>query len=470
MSAGSRTILRFAVLGDTHFCRRRVKEHCRRNCPFAELPDHVRYNAMRDAILAPMFAKIREMHPDFVISTGDFVEGGMRDREKTYREMRQGWKFMRRLGVPCLIAKGTHEGSGNHPGAEAYREIVLRGMAARTGQAIDREYFRYELKNNLFVILDYLNYDEKQDRWFEDQLKAGARAAKHIFVAAHPPLYNWGRHFFINEPTFVKRIAALCEKYPVDAYFCGHTHNQAVSFHETGDKKGYLQITASSVGYPGMDLVALDEFHVLAEFSPRDRYLWGILEDSSPGFYFFECKNGNMRVDWFSFKGHTASFSVKGRRTLPVNVKLPEYRKTTRVMKPGDFNQVKAAWLYIYGIYGDNKSTRLIFNGHDCGELPVNNGYTSRRYVLLDEQALESIASKNEVKIRLPCRGEFVLGSVSLELILMDHRIIHSAVCPELFVCGERWKLFRKPRKYLSVRNGQTVILTIMLFRENALL
>lgn len=454
--------LRFAVLGDTHFCERKMRGHLKRNCPLAELPDHVRYTTMPDEILVPMFKIIREMKPDFVISTGDFVEGGMKDGKKTCLEMRQGWRFMRKLGVPCLVAKGGHDGGGSHPGFDAYREIVLSSISRQTGQKIDNAYFRYELKGSIFFILDYLNYDEEQDRWLEPQLQEVSDTAKHIFIVAHAPLYNWGRPFF-SEPTFIKRITALCEKYPVDAYFCGHTHNQVVSFHETGGKKGYLQITGSSVGYSGMDLVALDEFHVLAEFSARDKYLWGICEDSSPGFYFVECTNENMRVEWFSFKGDAASLSVKKRRTVPVDIRTPEYRKTIRLMKGNDFNQIKSAWIYVCGIYGNNESTAVSFNGYDCGKLPQNGSYALRRYLLLDEKTLESIKTKNEVKIRLPANGEFILGSVSLELILLDNRIIHSKVCPELLVCGKSWKQFPKPRQYRAVRNGDTATMIIRL-------
>jgi hypothetical protein len=31
----------------------------------------------------------------------------------------------------------------------------------------------------------------------------------------------------------------------------------------------------------------------------------------------------------------------------------------------------------------------------------------------------------------------FAIGSMSLELLLLDGRILHSPVAPELFVCGE---------------------------------
>lgn len=456
--------LRFVVLGDTHFCTREIRGEQGEHGLLSELPDHVRYVEMVDEILSPVFDRIRQLKPDFLISTGDFVEGCMPDdRGKTFREMTQGWEFMKKSGCPCLIAKGTHEGSGEKDaGAEAYREIVLPGMSAQTGMSVSREYFRYDKEDCVFLQLDYLAYDigGEQDIWLEEQLKDATAQQKRIFIAAHPPLYNWGRHFF-NEPEFIKRLTALCHAYPVDAYFCGHTHNQALSFHECGGGTGFLQVMGSTVGCPGLGLYALSEFHALAEFTPGDHYLWGIHEDCVPGFYLIEIDDDGMRVEWNSFKGDVASAYIKGRRTQPVEVKVPEYAALQHCLEASDLKQVKSALIYVYGLYHDVENTRVYFNGVDLGALPSNTAYAARRYVPLNNEALKTLTKDNEIRIQLPGQDVFVIGSISLEVVLLDNRFVRSQVSPELFVCGDCWKEFPAPREVVETRCGDVVNLNV---------
>ena len=429
----------------------------------AELPDYVRYAAMFESVLKPMFARIRSLKPDFVVSSGDFVEGGMRDTRKTWREMEAGWGFMKTLQCPVIIAKGTHEGSGSHPGATAYREIVLPGMSEMIGHKIEKNYFRFEKNGNVFFLLDYLEYHagNEQDAWLECELRRSSEKGQRIFIVAHPPLYNWGRHFF-NEPAFVNRIAELCRTYPVDGYLCGHTHNQTFSFHESGNGKGFVQITGSSVGYPHMDLRALDEFHVLADFTAKDHFIWGIHEDSSPGFHLIDVDGTGMTVEWNSFKGDSASAVIKARRFPPCEIKAPSYRKLEKLLNDIDIHQIKSGLLHIYGSYG-SKSSKVSINGISLGNLPTNSSYAARRFLHLSSEALKSVTKRNTISITLPDKGDFVLGSLSLELLLVDNRIIHSEVSPKLFVHGERFSEFPKPRAVTKAVNGQTVSLALSL-------
>ena len=450
--------LKVAIIGDTHFCRKEMRGVPSERVPLHECPDYIRYSDMADSILKPMLLEIRKLKPDVLISTGDFVEGGMSGKENTYAEMEEAWAIMNSADCPFLMAKGTHE---NH---EAYNDIVLAGLSTRLGRKLENAYFSYRNGDCMFFFLDYLNYKRggEQDRWLEENLKNAAAENMRIFIIAHPPVYNWGRHFF-NEPEFILRMIELFDKYPVDGYFCGHTHNQSVSFHATGaEGKGYLQVMASSVGFPEMDLVALKEFHSVAEFTEKDHFFWGILEDSSPGFYMLEIGDAGINLKWITYRGDAAaSLLIEGRRSFPDAVRLPDYRKTITGISEGDLYQIKSACLHMYGIYRNVGSTALLFNGVPLGAFPTNPVYAARRFIPLDGNALKTISINNMLEMILPDEDNFVVGSISLEIVLYDNRIIHSEVSPELFVCGDFWKKFPLPRKVFDCKKGKNVSIFI---------
>lgn len=103
---------------------------------------------------------------------------------------------------------------------------------------------------------------------------------------------------FFDTPAFATGIEQLCRRYRVDAYFCGHTHNQSVSFHRMEkDGSGFLQLTGSAVGYPEMPTTGLDTYHRIADYGDGadNQYLWGILEDSAPGFFMVEVDGEKTR-------------------------------------------------------------------------------------------------------------------------------------------------------------------------------
>ncbi|MCF6174749.1 MAG: metallophosphoesterase [Victivallaceae bacterium] len=457
--------MQFIVVGDTHFCTHEIREHDKNESLMSDRPDSVRYADMIDSTVRPLFAQIRRLKPEFVISTGDFVEGGMPDdHEKTCTEMQQGWDLMKSLNCPCLIAKGTHEGCKGTVSAAAYSEIVLPEMHRIAGVESGSEYYCYEQAGVLLLFIDYHSYKlgNEQDLWLESQLKAKSITAEYIFIIAHPPLLNWGRHFFYD-PEFSQRIKELCQKYPVDVYLCGHTHNQAVSWHEVEENCGYIQVMASSVGYPQMELIALEDCHALAEFTQQDHFIWGINEDSAPGFYQFEIDSHGIAIKWFSCRGDSASLLVAERRLKPVNINPPPYHVFTHSLSSGDIRQIKSASINIYGQYRNIADTELIFNGVSLGQLPANNSYAARCYLPLNNEALNTIGGENSLTIKPPADEDFVIGSIALEIILNDNRLIRSPVSREIFVCGESWKRFAIPANCVSLTHGDTINVKINL-------
>lgn len=445
--------LRFVVLGDSHFCPGEIRQIKYLRKFLGETGDEVRYCGMAAKVLAPLLKKIKSLKPDLLISTGDFVEGGMGDQKKTSREMYRGWELLREVGCPVIIAKGTHED------AEAFRKIIVPAISALNVGNIDREYFSCDYGGNVFFILDYKAWgsDNNQHFWLERKIAEIADKAKHIFIVAHPPLYSWGRHFFY-ESEFIVKLNYFCRKYPVDAYLCGHTHNQSVSFHGINNSdRGFLQIMASSVGYPDMGAVPLGEFHTIPEFTAEDRMLWGICEDSAPGFYLFETMENKLDVQWFSVEGNHGRFMVNNRCSSPEIISMPTFRTYTNILEKCDLHQIIGGWFYCYGFCENSNNTKITLNDIPIGVLPHNPSYAARRYLPLPQDVLLTIARENNVELTLPKADNFVIGSISLEVLLYDGRKIHTKVVPEIFICGNKWDKLPMPHKIHRVKPGTSI-------------
>lgn len=456
--------LRFVVIGDTHYCwAKHHSEPWRRQEALGNVPDYIRYMEMRETVGAPLLEKIAALQPELVISTGDYVEGGLETHpEQAAGELLDGWEMLNRSRVPVLIAKGTHEGAHGTAGGKAYRDLILPRMAAGCGQGIVSEYYRFNLRGCVFLILDYLRFepDGEQERWLVGQLEEASRTGSRIYLFAHPPLFLWGRHFFDN-PIFSRRIEQLCRQYPVDAYFCGHTHNQTVSFHRTeNDGRGFMQLTGSAVGYSRLPAYALDTFHCVADYGEDNRYLWGLFEDSAPGFFLVEIDEENTRIEWHSLNDK-AVLTQPGRRAAPVVLKSPETETIDRRLSVNDLHQIKGAWLNVFSVIRGTHDSTVKINGCDLGPIPDNVSFAARRFLMLPEQALAGIGLTNQIDIRLPELPSFALGSISLELLLYDGRSVRSRVASENYVSGEEWKQYRRPERFRWCEPGSTVTVTV---------
>jgi hypothetical protein len=454
---------RFAVIGDTHYCWQ--KHHpaaWQRNGPASNIPDYIRYMEMLNTGGIPLLRKLADMQPELLISTGDYVEGGLNDKpEYAAEEILDGWTLLNQAGIPVMIAKGTHEGGIDTPGGRAFREQILPKTAA--GSVIFREYYRYDLHGCVFLILDYLQFEPggEQESWLIDELEQASRTARHIYIFAHPPLYLWGRHFF-DTPGFAVRIEKLCRKYPVDAYFCGHTHNQSVSFHRTeSNGNGFLQLTGSAVGYPDMPVTSLDTYHRIAEYDTGDQYLWGILEDSAPGFFMVEVDGNETHIEWHSMTD-SASLMLPARRLRPVCLKQPSCAPADHRLSDHDLYQIKGAWINIFSVIRGNNDSEIKINGVALGAIPENVSYAARRFITLPEHAVNRIGLCNRVEISMPHLQVFALGSISLEVLLYDGRLVRSHVAPENMVCGQVWQEYRHPERFHYVKPGETVTINVI--------
>jgi 3',5'-cyclic AMP phosphodiesterase CpdA len=436
--------MRIAFIGDTHFCLPRESDVCREGLDY--LPDHIRYTPMAKTVMAPLFRAVKATMPDLVISSGDVVEGGWRgDADRERRELRESLGWFQDLSAPFLVARGTHDARA------AFADIFLPAMAA--GSRSGKTYFRHDQGACTFLVLDYQDFaaGSEQERWCEEML-ADARDRR-VFVIAHAPVYLWGRHFF-GDPDLIRRLDELFAAYAVEAFLCGHTHNQAVSLHRRGRTRGWLQIMASSVGYPHMPCRPLKQVHALAEYGPGDRFLWGTVEDSAPGFYLLEVDDGLRRLSWHSVAGEKRCWAFGENSALSAEACAAAAETT---FTAADCDQIKAATLGVFSYTGAEPAGLVRLHNHSLGALPVNPSYAARRFLPVPRAALPRIGARNRLTIALPELAEFSLGSLVLECTLLDGRVMRSLVGSEIFVCGERWREFPGRRHLVEVKPGQVV-------------
>lgn len=395
---------RFAVIGDTHYCTLAGRPQQRRQNGLDALPDYLRYAGMKERVLDKLVAKIADQRPDFLVSTGDLIEGGA-DSELDEAVAR---KLLGAAAPKLHVAQGTHD---------------------RRKPQDDISYYSFKHEGSVFFILDYIHWNSRQSAWLQHELGA-AHNAKHIFAFAHAPLYLWGRHFF-DSPWFTREVREIFAQYPIDIYFCGHTHNQAVSWHH-----GMLQIKGSAVGYPQMDVVPLERMHALAPNDANNQFYWGIVEDSAPAFFTVDVDDERLNVRWHALRG-SAALRVPARFAQPEILSFPPQVPRNESLEDWDFAQVRTGWLNVFNSIKEANNSCLSLNGVALGEIPASTSYAARRSVTLNLAAINALQQRNTLTIRLPDSPVFALGSLSLELLLLDGRIIHSPVSPELFVCGD---------------------------------
>lgn len=172
---------RFAVIGDTHFCLAAGRD-TRIAGPFSTEPDFRRYAGMAEN-LKQLGAMIAAERCQFLVSTGDLIEGGGDDAG----EERAALEVLGKAAPAFYRAPGTHDG----------------GLAWN-----ERTYHSFDRGGCRFILLDYTNWNPEQREFLREAL-ASAAAAERIFVFGHPPLFLWGVTFSIRR-TSGRRRAHCC--------------------------------------------------------------------------------------------------------------------------------------------------------------------------------------------------------------------------------------------------------------------
>lgn len=420
--------MRFTVFADTHYCtlEHRTAQGAVRE-PLGTLADYCRYLPMMDSVMRPLVKQAADFKPELVISTGDLIEGGADSR----RDLPEATALLASIGGDVYRATGSHDLLRPHQ--PEYQSFTRNGCA--------------------FILLDYCAWGDEQRTWLVEQLEQ-ARTAEHVFVFGHAPLYVLARHLF-HTPGYADDVRKIVSQYPVDVYFCGHTHNQAVSRHGT-----MLQIKGSSVGFANESAIPLEQYHSLSPLGEGETYYWGFPEDFQPGFWEVEVQGESLDLHWRGLNNE-GRLVVPSRFAQPECVQLPRRDWISRDISLDDFYHLQGAWLNVFGNGRDNSQSRIVFNGIDLGAMPANGCYAGRRFVQLSLEALLSVGLSNCVEITSPADDVFGFGSVSLDLLLLDGRRFRSNVDPRIFICGESPSFEYVYDRAVVVKPGETVSMNL---------
>ncbi|MHC4390638.1 MAG: metallophosphoesterase family protein [Planctomycetota bacterium] len=178
-------------------------------------------------------ARIIEIKPDLVLSTGDMVAG-----QKAGLDYVAMWAAfhenvsdpLAKAGIPFAVTPGNHDASG-YPVFREEREIYAQQWGPRKPRlryVEDKDFpLRYSFQAGpaLFVSLDDTTTGKlpaAQIQWLERQLKAGRRAKVKV-VFGHVPLYPFAKG---REKDFIGDAAleALLNRYGVTLFLSGHHH------------------------------------------------------------------------------------------------------------------------------------------------------------------------------------------------------------------------------------------------------
>jgi len=291
--AGSRQTdkLSFAVVGDIHYEK-----------PLYEVSEY---------FVRPFADEIDRRYPKvkFIAQIGDFIHGG---RGKSEDEMNFGLKdFTFEVKRPLYIAKG------NHDVFERYDEITKRLFSSELKKDIPTVYYSFDCQNSHFIFLNCMDRNpESQFQWLTNDLKKAknSKNIRHIFVFNHYPLWIVARAGFTDK-VYAKKLILIFSEFEIDAFFCGHTHNQAVSVRSFKNRKITQMMNCSVVEQGRLKtLVPYVEMQTgrKTEFIPLEKvrrilipeetlhYYWGYIEGGPSGYFIVNVDDNKVNVKFCS--------------------------------------------------------------------------------------------------------------------------------------------------------------------------
>ncbi|MCX7886332.1 MAG: metallophosphoesterase [Verrucomicrobiae bacterium] len=419
----TRQAFRFVVLGDVHYTR----------------PQFAVSN-----VIARIAESVRDSQPPvaFVCQTGDIAEGGgytVQDGKRVFRratpdDMREELAFAvrdvtERFGCPLFIAVGNHD---KHDGGKAVAEVVWPAISRQLGVTVAQDCYGFRHGNSCFVFLDfaprdYLGQQQLVLKWLEEARSAQCR---HIFLFAHYPLWVLVRPGFSSQ-RFTESVLPVFRRFPVDAFFCGHTHNTSAGVRRfDGATITQLQGVACQAS---RGLIPMEEARTLLVPRSELEYYWGYLSGPAAGFFLVTVDGDRVQVQFRSGAKTIREFEWRqpGRITDLSKPPVPAKAKVTETM----LQQARAAALVICPWAEERAEVGVVLNGErvatfELGPTPRSNAFASEKRVQLPVSKLRLV---NEIVLENPGRAVFAVGHCHIEVRLSDGRVVRSAVSDRFF-------------------------------------
>jgi len=443
---------RFAVFFDTHYCLG-TDPALAAGC--AETDDQPRYVWMREHLFPQLVAELQGHRPEFCVCTGDISEGARRpDAGVPRRELREVFDRFAAAGLTVFNARGTHE-----PAADYAAEVLPRFSAA-LGRSVVEPYFAVDTPWARFVLIEYLSIapGNRQAAWVAEQCLS-APAELPLFVFAHAPLANFARPGFSHEP-MRQVLSGVFAQRPPTVFFCGHTHNQALSYHRTPGG-GFVQIKGSTVGFPASPLEDLSRRHLL-DLGPGDRYYWGSPKDLAPAYWLVDVAPGRIEAAWHALgQGPLGRIRIRQDGAAPEVLSAPSFPDL--LLRPADLPLLRHATLEYFMLGEGAGELRFELNGIALGVARPNGTYAGRRHLDLPQAALASLAAANRLDVHPGKAASWLLGSVRLSGETYDGRRLAWPIVPEFLACGAAAERYGRRAACRCVTPGEAVVLDLAL-------
>ena len=430
----------FAVLGDTHFVREASHYKALHGLPggATELTDLIRNSLFTREVTPQVLEAVKAQKPDFVLHTGDIIPGHCDTPDGQLEEMATGLQMLDRIQAPVYFSFGSHDGIFGIKNDNALKELALPRLSSQLNQPFGKSYYAFTRGGCRFISLDYNIWDDTQRDFLESELAA---CPKDLFtiVFGHPPLCAIARPFFTKE-NYCRDVGALFAKYPVHAYFCGHTHNHAASIHRFGNQF-VPQLMSTPLAYPDGEVIPLTDVRPFLPAQEDCRFGWGYLEDCLPGWWQVNVEDDKLIANWYVLnRGMQGSLRIPKTRE-PEFLQIPHYPTTHGLLPP--LETIKMARLRITGS-STSRIENLTINGVkvDTDIVPVY--FDSRQFVTLPQEILPMLKQENTVSLGLSTGS---IGALVLELTLRDgsvrrssvtnyytHEVSYSDALPQFFV------------------------------------
>jgi len=198
--------------------------------------DKYRFIVLGDAkhatTLPAMLKYIDTLAPDFVLTTGDMVQGGAGKSGPGYWEkfsMESGAEMRKRPWWPAI---GNHEIAGGPitklselTDEDLLKQNQLSGVENfKKFYNLERDYYSFGFRNAVFIALPFRFPQGESETWLEEELKKARGAGKMIFIFNHSPFYTVGAKLKKDIPNESTSVTRLFDRYKVLAVFSGHDH------------------------------------------------------------------------------------------------------------------------------------------------------------------------------------------------------------------------------------------------------
>ena len=384
--------------------------------------------------LEPMAEALKEEDLSFIVHTGDLSAS-----ESDSAEYAAAVRYLRRIGVPVLFSRGDRDDGA------LFDQTVLPIVSTALGADVSQRYYVAEVSGCHFIVLDTSTWDPEgeQATWFRSTLARVSGTGTRVFVFGHHPLWTVAKAFYSNR-AFCESVVSILARSSIDAYFCGHTHNQSAVWHRSGSHPT-LQFMASPIGHPDELPTPLQRVQSLL-IDPDDVIAcWpGYLENTAPGWYIVRVGDGSVEVTWNHLNRGAeleVAWQSPGRVDRFWQVTHPE----DAVLISRDLAFLRRLSLRFCAWDAIRPGKRVRLNGVDVGELPPSARFEPRQ-IDLPSHAVSALSIVNRIEIEAPGVEASTVGNIQLEGVLPGGRIVRTRPTGQIFTWSDRWDPWKLPR------------------------